>query len=113
AAGDVADRGADQAEKVAFDPVTGEIVRDAEDEAVVPELEALGLSEPGSIGRVVQCTSEPTSNFAPQALRSQLDLVLHPWCPAPPLVNAERRAYQPAKTLQISLFCRQIAPSLN
>ena len=42
------------------------------------ELEALGLSEPGSVGRVVQRTPEPTSYLAPQALRSQLDLVLHP-----------------------------------
>ena len=79
-AGDVADRRADQAEEVALDPVAREIVRDAEHEAVTRELEALCLAEPGSVGRVVQCTSEPTGDFAPQALRSQLDLVLHPCC---------------------------------
>ena len=113
AARDVADRRADQAEEVALDPVAREIVGNAEHEPVVIEVDALRLPEPRSVGRVVQCTSEPTSYLAPQALRSQLDLVLHPCCPAPPLVNAERRAYQPAKSLQISRFCRDKAEPEN
>ena len=45
---------------------------------VVVELEAVCLPEPGAVGGVVECPSEPTGDFAPQALRSQLDLVLHP-----------------------------------
>ena len=54
---------------------------------VAVQLEAVRLPEPGSVRGVVECPSEPTGNFAPQALRSQLDLVLHP-APAPcPLVN--------------------------
>ena len=74
----VANRGSDQAEEMALDPVAGEVVRDGEDEAVAFEREALRFAEPGAVGRVVEGASEPTGDFAPQALRSQLDLVLHP-----------------------------------
>ena len=77
-AGHVADRRVDQAEEVPLDPVAGEIVRDADDERVVRGIEAGGFAEPGAVRRVVEGPSEPTGDFAPQALRSQLDLVLHP-----------------------------------
>ena len=77
-AGDVADGRADQAEEVPLDPVACEIVGNGEDEPLTVQLEAVCLPEPGSVRGVVECPSEPTGNFTPQALRSQLDLVLHP-----------------------------------
>jgi hypothetical protein len=76
-AGHVADRGPDQAAEVALDPVAGEVVRNAEDEAVVRELEARDLPEPGPVGRVVEGTPEPSGDFAPQAFSRQLNLVFH------------------------------------
>ena len=77
-AGDVADGRADQAEEVPLDPVAREIVGNGEDEPLTVQLEAVRLPEPGAVRGVVECPSEPTGDFTPQALRSQLDLVLHP-----------------------------------
>jgi hypothetical protein len=73
----VTDRGADQAEKMAFDPVTRKVVRDCEDEVVVGQVDAVDVVEPRAIGRLVERAPEPTGNLAPQALRSQLDWWLH------------------------------------
>ena len=77
-AGDVADGGADQTEEMTLDPVAREIVRDAEDEDVVRELEAGGFAEPRAVRRVVESPPEPTGDLVPQGFGSQLDLVLHP-----------------------------------
>src|SRR5207253_4222310 len=107
APGDVANRRTDQAEKMALDPVAREIVGDGEDEAIVGELEPARLPEPGPVRGVVERPPEPTGDFSPQALRSQLDLVLHPGVRSLRLVKRrERRAYQPAKTLQMASLCR-------
>ena len=77
-AGDVPDGRADQLEEVALDPVAREIVRDGEDESALVEGDARRVGEPGVVRRVVEGAPEPTGNVTPQALRSQLDLVLHP-----------------------------------
>jgi hypothetical protein len=76
--GHVADRGADQAAKMAFDPVAGEVVGHTEDEAGVGELEPCDLAEPGAVRRVVEGTPEAAGDLTPEALGCQLDLVLHP-----------------------------------
>src|SRR4029078_9267102 len=66
------------AEEVAFDPVAGEVVRDAEHEAAVVERDPAGLAEPRSVRRLAEGASEPTGDFMPQTLSGQLDLMLHP-----------------------------------
>src|SRR4051794_10140884 len=85
-AGDVADRGADEAAEMPFDPVAREVVRDADHEALVRELEARDLAEPGAVGGVVEGAPEAAGDLTPQALGRQLDLVLHP-AASLPLVN--------------------------
>src|SRR5262249_46088230 len=60
-----------------FDPVAGEVVRDAEDEGSVLKRDTARLPEPGPVGRLVGGAPEPTCHFVPQSLRSQLYLVLH------------------------------------
>ena len=89
--GGVPDSSRDQADVVPFDPLAGEPVRDADHERVVRQLDAARAGEPRAVCRGVQRPLEPTGNFCPQALRSQLDLSLH--APVQPLSveTGERR----------------------
>src|SRR5581483_3628898 len=80
-AGRVPHRRSDQLEEMTLDPLTGEVVRDAEDERVVGQLDSLHLAEPGPVRGFVEGPLEPTGNLGPQALSSQLDRLLHPPCP--------------------------------
>src|SRR5262249_31323791 len=92
-AGDVANGSTDQTEEVPFDPLAREVVRNAEDERVVGELDALRLGEPGAVRRLVEGSLEPTGNLVPETLRGQLDWAIHA---ALPLLSSsgKRRAYQ-------------------
>ena len=74
---DVAQRGADQPEEVALDPLPREVVGNAEDERIVRELRALGFREPRLVRRLVERSLQPTRNLAPEVFRSQLDWPLH------------------------------------
>src|SRR5207244_7666854 len=82
---DVADRRADEAEEVPFDPLAREVVRHRENEGVVGELGPVGLGEPRSIRGLVEGPFEPTGDLVPQALRSQLNWAIHA---AVPLLSA-------------------------
>src|SRR2546422_559551 len=75
-----------------FDPLTREPVGHADHESVVRELGAAGACEPRAIRRGVERPLEPTGDFRPQTLRSQLELTLH--APVLPLslFPARRRA---------------------
>ena len=66
APGRVADRGADQAEEVALDPLAGEVVRDADDERVVVASRPARLAEPGAVRRLVEGPAEPRRDVAPR-----------------------------------------------
>ena len=87
-AGCVADRGADQLEEMALDPLAREVVRDGEDERVVRHFEPLDLAEPRAVGGFVEGALQPTGDLGPEALRSQLNRLLHPPRPAPPSTTA-------------------------
>ncbi len=79
----VADGGLDQADEMALDPLAREVVRDGDRERVVRQVEALGLSEPRAVRGLIECPLEPTGDFVPQGLRSQLNLALHAGSLAP------------------------------
>ena len=75
------------------------------------ELEARCLAEPGVVRRVVEGAPEPTGNLAPQALRSQLDLVLHP-AASSSLVTRRASIAARQNRGKTARFCRDLpAPS--
>jgi len=82
-AGCITDGGLDQADEVTLDPLAREVVRDRDRERVVGQLETLGLGEPRAVRGLIECPLEPTGDFVPQGLRSQLNLALHAGSLAP------------------------------
>ena len=66
-AGRVARRRPDQAEEVALDPLAREVVRNAEDERVVVQLETRRRRRTTSVSGLVERPPEPTGNLAPEA----------------------------------------------
>src|SRR5207248_10931769 len=73
--GDVAKRRVDQAQEMALDPLTSEVVRYSDDERVVAHLAPLRLAEPRPVRGLVECPLEPSCYLGPQTLGSQLDPV--------------------------------------
>ena len=82
-AGGVPHSRGDQAEEMPLDPLAREAVGDVDDERFVRQLGAAGTGEPRAVRRGVQGPFEPTGDFRPQGLRSQLELALH--APVQPL----------------------------
>src|SRR5215471_4476387 len=74
---DVAYGCTDEAEEVAFDPVTRELARDDEHECVVVELKAADIAEPLAVGPIAERLPQPPRDLLPKALCRQLELVLH------------------------------------
>jgi hypothetical protein len=67
----------DEAEEVALDPLSREVVWDRERERLVRQVETLGLGEPGAIGLVVKGGSQTLRNLGPQTLCSKQLLPFH------------------------------------
>jgi hypothetical protein len=61
-----------------LDPLAREVVRNAENELAVSDPDSFDLGEPGRESVLVERLPEPTRNLVPDAVRSQLDWLLHP-----------------------------------
>ena len=90
-AGSVANRGSDQVEEMALDPLAREVVGHGEDELLVVSSRLVDVAEPGAEGRVVQRLLKPARDFGPETLCCQLLLLRHGTGPTPPL-GVKRRA---------------------